>query len=254
MPDHIEYRGLKHYPSGNAVLQKNDTGLNISRLGKSHDGILIDTDGALTWDISLYPVPIESNTVLGATFNQKDRLKRIKTVAQWAIMQCPEGSHAYLVLNSKLEGQQIHLKAKKERRELFSNAYANPRTPSSNWLIAAAFNLRAMPLTISNIDYETRFDYNKHGLVTGITITKSFCGKGIVSPGTDSSQLSAARPVVKGACYEVDQLHITSTFSYPQGLAPELKGTITQVILTGQGLDDFSIIDERHSKADNFMS
>ena len=249
MPNSIEYMGLKHYPQGNAVLQKNGQWLHVSGLDEVHDGVAIETNGAVAWDVSIEPVTINASTVLGATFVQRDYLKRIRTVAQWAIMHCPKGNHAYLVINNKLEGGQIHVNARKENREQSSKFIKNTVDPKSEWFVAATFDLRDMPLAVSNIEYSMQHICNNSGLITGVSITKSFCCNGIII--MDDRIQSSSFIKRKDSSFALDQLHITSGFAYPHGLSAGQSPSISRVIVTGQGMEQLSIFNEHYSKEDS---
>src|ERR1700744_743548 len=157
MPNSIQYQGLKHFPQGNAVLQKDGQWLHIYGLEHVCDGLAIDTNDATAWGMNLDPVTITGSSVLGATFVQKDNFNRLRTVAQWAVMPSPDRNYTYLLINSKLEGNMIDLMARTGDERPYSKMIYNKVTPQSDWIIAATFHVQNAPLELSDIAYRSRY-------------------------------------------------------------------------------------------------
>ena len=99
----------------------------------------------------------------------------------------------------------------------------------------AVFSMRDKPLTLFNIDYQTGFSYGKQGLITGTAITRAFRCSGLLQGEYD--------------WYEVDELQLTSSIRHTNELPDKQPASVSQVILTGSGLTQFSILDEQYSKA-----
>lgn len=247
MSNCVEYKGLKHYPSGEVSLQLKDEALVISGLNSYRDGLTIETKGSSDWNAHLHPLTINRDTTLGSTFNIIDGLKRMKTVAQWTLTQSPDGKYAYLAVNSKLEGAEIKLAGTKTGIEVFEKVYIRSGDPGCHWMILAMFALADAPVFLSNIFYKLEAQRNRQDRITRTTTVKSFGGGGIVHPLSKGACLTSASIKPGRERYEVDQFYITSSLNYPEGLPKELEGSISQVIFTGQDIDPFIFIDERHN-------
>lgn len=244
MANYIHFRGLKHYPTGNASLRLENKELLVSGLTQSWDGLSIETKG--DWELSLQPLTITKETIIGATFNAVDGLKRVTTLAQWAITQNPNGKYAYLLLNGKMEGSDITLTGTKAGREVFTKCYIQPNTTESNWFIVAIFTLTAAPVLLSDMDYRTEIKRDTGNKITSTTITKSFGSSGIVSPGMTAFKGKNIRAKISDESYHVDRFYISSSFHYPEGLPEEKERKMTQVILTGQSSEPLVLMDKSH--------
>lgn len=218
----IELSRLNVYSKGNTTLVKNGDTIVASQLLTPTDGVIIETDGASNFDLSIAPVNIENQFVFGTTLNIQDEYERWKSVAQWSYCYDPAAGNGRLVFNSHLEGEEILLQVFKDGKEVYQETIVNePIGEDKNWILVA---IAVAALILSNIDYKKTVE-TKTGsdgkTTTTTTTTKSVGGGGTIQP--TSSEES----------FEFDHLYITSSITYNADLYPKLDGSIKQAIFTG---------------------
>lgn len=238
MSNKIEFNGFGHFPKGNAEIEVVDNQLIISNLLDSSDGVIINTHGAPGVEFVMQPFEIAQGDVIGASFNIKDGMNRMKTMAQWAITPNLDGKYAYLMVNSRLEGKNIQVVGMKDGKIVYIQNILNYPCccdSNSNWIVVAVFVLVAVSVVLANVDYrkETIVKRDKDGNVisTEEKTVKSFGGGSVVQPIKQSA--GTPTPSGVGSPIDVDNIYIISSREYPNELPMELAGNIEEVILTG---------------------
>ncbi|PZF71580.1 hypothetical protein DN068_16020 [Taibaiella soli] len=244
MTDFITFKGLKHYPVGNAHLQPGTDGLTISNLSTPLDGITIETKRATFFDLQFNPVFIENDTDFGVTFNLTDNSNSFRAMAQWAIAQHLETSVAYLFLNSKLEGEQIMVTGFNAGNNIFQRVFEQTGIPGYNWMIVGVFDLAYNKAELTGIDCRMAMIRDKAGKVIEVTIVKSFRCKGIMTPTSGKSLLRYSNKIRQTQSFAIDSLQIASSLYYPGGLPEEKEGYISQAVITGQGMPALVLTEE----------
>lgn len=240
----INFRGLNHYATGNATLRSEKDGMILEGFKNSFDGITIETNGAKQWELTFNPVEIKKDDVFGISYNVLDGLKRVKTVAQYAITYSPDGKYAYLAVNSRLEGDKIELVGMKDGKEVMKEVYDKPEDLDCNWIVVAILVLAAVSVVASNVDYENERTVVTHpnGTKTVTVRTKkSFGGGGVVQP---VAKAAGTNPEPGKGEFPFDHLYITSERCYTEDSVEELDGNISQVIFTPKVSEQIFITDE----------
>ncbi len=248
MMDFITFKGLKHYPIGNAHLQPGADGLTISNLSTPLDGIAIETKRATFFDLQFNPVFFENDTDFGVTFNQTDNSNGFRAMAQWAIAQHLETSVAYLFLNSKLEGEQIIVTGFNAGNNTFQRVFEQTGIPGYNWMIVGVFDLAYKKAELTGIDCKLEMVRDNTGKVVEVTIVKSFRCNGTLTPISGKSLLRYSNEKEQTQSFAIDSLQITSSLYYPGGLPEEKEGYISQAVITGQGMQALVLTDEHSGR------
>jgi hypothetical protein len=240
---------LKHYPLGNANIALKENGnLGISNLVTPLDGIVIRTNGACNWVLTMNPVQIEQGDVFGVTYNLTDNLDRVKTVAQWALRQSPDGEYVYLVVNSRLEGDIITVKGTKGGEEVFTREYNKNDNPDNSWIHVLVFLVTAAAVILDRVNYEktTKITTHPDGTQTKVETTKKCIGNGGQAQAKPVVELSPTDPVTEDNIYEIDHIYISSSRSYPAQFSDELDGKISEVVFTAKTQKSLEINNEEY--------
>lgn len=250
MSQKIDFNGFGHFPKGNAEIEIVNNQMIISNLKDSSDGVIINTNGVSGMEISMQPHEIKPDEVFGATFNIKDGMGRMKTMAQWAITPNKDGKYAFLMVNSRLEGKNIQVIGMKDEKVVYVQNILNTPCccdPNSNWIVVAVFVLAAVSVVLANVDYkkETVEKKDKDGNVIGTEekVTKSFGGGSVVQP----VKTSAATPTPTGydSPIEVDHIYVVSSREYQKELPKELTGEMEEIIFTSNTQNTIVITEEK---------
>jgi len=248
----IEFKGIMHYPKGNANLSVEGETLVVSNMAEPMNGLIIRTNCATNWQMNFEPVDV-SDKIIGATFNILDKLDRVKSVAQWALKTSPCGRYVYLYINSKLEGDTIEVVGMKDCIEVFRRVYDNHNCKDCNWWVVA---VAAAIYIINKIDYETEtyteVITNPDGTITKkeTTRTKKSFGS---SSNAGTAQIQAVKspspinPDLEDEVYDIDLLNVISSQCYSEEVSNELSGNICEVIITAQTNNNIVIIDEQYN-------
>lgn len=248
MTDFITFKGLKHYPIGNARLQPGADRLTISNLSTPLDGITIETKRATFFNLRFNPVFIENDTDFGVTFNLTDNGNGFRAMAQWAIAQHIETSLAYLFLNNRLEGEQIIVSGFHTGNNMFQRVFEQPGIPGYNWMIVGVFDLAYKKAELTGIDCRLVTVRDDSGKVIEVTVIKSFRCNGTMTPISGKSLLRYTNKKEQAQSYAIDSLQITSSRYYPGGLAEDKEGYISQAVITGQGMPALVLTDAYSSR------
>lgn len=250
MSQKIDFNGFGHFPKGNAEIEIVNNQLIVSNLKDSSDGVIINTNGVSGMEILMHPHKIKPDEVFGATFNIKDGLERMKTIAQWALTPNIDGKYAFLMVNSRLEGKNIQVIGMKDDKVVYVQDVLNTPCccdPNSNWIVVAAFVLAAVSVALANVDYkkETIVKKDKDGNVisTEEKVTKSFGGGGVVQPV--KTRVATPTPTEYDHPIEVDHIYVISSREYPKELPKELSGEIEEIIFTSNTQDSIVITEEK---------
>lgn len=223
----IEFKGLKHYPSGNSLLKINNNILEVREMNGIHDGITIDTSLVKSWSINLSPIPVARNAVFGVTFNNVSNGKMSRTLFQWLIMQSPDGRYAYIVVNNTdRQGSIINVSGRCGESEVFKYTFSLSKA-SRDWITVVVFRLIDKPLVLTDTGYELKTFDKKIALEKSITVS------GFVCLNNNEHQL-----------VEVDRINITCCSKAILNLDIE-TAKINQVILNGQDVQ-LAIINESY--------
>lgn len=230
----IEFKGLKHYPIGDAALDITDKGLKVSKIGDSGlDGVSIRTNGIESLDISF--LPLEMTSEKSYTFNLigEDGFGRIKTMNQQAITLNPDNKNSNLIsFNSYLLSEKITILAEKNGKIIYKQEYDNPNNnPKVNWWVVGV----AVAIYIANhVDYKHKVIKDKDGNVTGTETTTSWNGSTWRMPG--------------GKSIEADRFYLQSNFNFPEPLKALREITVKEIQILGRNLKEMIISDEEYPK------
>lgn len=234
MPRFIEFKGLKHYPIGQAELETTDKGLRISNIGNSGlDGVSIRTDGKEDLDISFLPQKMTPDKSYTFNLIGEDGFGRIKVLNQQSITLNPKEINSNILsFNSNLLSKKVIISAEKDGKIIFEQEYNNPNNdPKINWWIVAV----AVAIYVADhIDYKHTVIKDKDGNVTGTETTTSWNGSTWRMPD--------------GKAIEADRFYLKSTFNFPDSLEPKREIKIREVQILCRNLEDFIITDEVSNK------
>ena len=241
----VLFNGRAHYAKRNAMLEVVNNQLVVSNLSHPADGVIIDTAGDSGLKVNFLPHTLAQGEVLGATLNMRDGLDRMKSVAQWALCPDSSGTYAYLVVNSRLEGETIQLVGKKNGDIVLCQNFINePNDPYSNWIVIAVI-IATIVIVSSNSHKKTEevtTDGQGNVVQTKVKTTKSVGLGGTVVPLMNS--YASITPELSNSSIEVDELHIVSSKTYPGEIPTELDGDIEEVVMTANFQSGLTITNE----------
>ena len=241
----VLFNGRAHYAKRNAMLEVVNNQLVVSNLSHPADGVIIDTAGDSGLKVNFLPHTLAQGEVLGATLNMRDGLDRMKSVAQWALCPDSSGTYAYLVVNSRLEGETIQLVGKKNGDIVLCQNFINePNDPYSNWIVIAVI-IATIVIVSSNSHKKTEVvttDGQGNVVQTKVKTTKSVGLSGTVVPLMNSH--ASITPELSDSSIEVDELHIVSSRTYPGEIPTELDGDIEEVVMTANFQSGLTITNE----------
>ena len=241
----VLFNGRAHYAKRNAMLEVVNNQLVVSNLSHPADGVIIDTAGDSGLKVNFLPHTLAQGEVLGATLNMRDGLDRMKSVAQWALCPDSSGTYAYLVVNSRLEGETIQLVGKKNGDIVLCQNFINePNDPYSNWIVIAVI-IATIVIVSSNSHKKTEevtTDGQGNVVQTKVKTTKSVGLSGTVVPLMNSH--ASITPELSDSSIEVDELHIVSSRTYPGEIPTELDGDIEEVVMTANFQSGLTITNE----------
>lgn len=241
------FKGLNHYSKGQATINAGEESLNISNFGESSlDGFSVNTNGSSTWELTFEDIELSEGINIGATYNMVDTVGRLKTLGQIAVCRIPGTEYAYICVNSKLEGDTISVRGEREGEVVFERSYDNPDSCEYNWIPIVL----ALVAIVNSVDYSKTTSETKDAegqvISTTTTTTKSFGGSSMVGQPV-GLPLSATEPVIDGENVDFDHVFISSGRSYGEGGEPEeLRGPVTEVIITAKGIDQMILTNEEY--------
>lgn len=236
MGNYINYSGLKHSTTGNTRLTIADNTLDVTGTDHILDGVLIETAIAGEWTAQLKPFNIQAGTIFGATFNQFEKQRR-RTISQWLLTQSPDRQFAYLLVNSKLEGQQIPVSGYLNGSAVFALEGVT-LTGFADWKIAVVFDIVRHPITITQVGYRS----SGHGVSA---VTKSIGISGWVLPDSAGTATQITIEKQPPDLIQVDHIRIGSASN------SIMSGGISQVVFTGREITPFGILEEHYTTIGN---
>lgn len=232
MPNHVLYSGLKHYPAGNTRLTVKNDMLDVTGMDHALDSVSIETAVAREWAVQLRPFPVQANTVFGATFHQVVSDQR-KAVSQWVITQSPDGQYAYLMVNSKLEGEAFSICGYRDGQRVFKQKSLSIQAVAG-WNIALIFELAGQPIIVTDAGYDT-----SSGIID--SITKRIGISGWVQVKDKGMPIGGSVEQDGETLIQVDGISIVP------GKDRFQEGAISQVVISGQYIYPFSILGEYYT-------
>lgn len=233
----INFNGFEHFSRGNAEVEVIDDKLSISGMIKNTDGVIINTNGVSGMEIEFEPHEIYEGETLGATFNMRDKLGRIKSIAQWAITQKKGEKYARLMVNSRLEGENIQVIGMKDDKVvLVQNILNDNKDPYCNWIqvvVIAAVAIYGASVALSNVDIKKKRivykDANGNVIKVEERTEKSFGGGNAAAP--QLSFHASPNPRMSNSFIEINKLYVISSREYPNELKSDLNGKIEEIEL-----------------------
>ena len=234
----IEYKGLKHYPLGDATLELNGDNLVLNANSDIGDGLTVDIAEYSDWELKFDNHELSNNQSINTSLIGVDGFNRIKTIGQTSIFINQEGRGS-LAVNSKLMGKTIKMIAVKNGEIVFQEEYDNPSycqndpiDSAENWIYIA---IAIATLIVTAVDYKVEKTYDANGNLTQTKTTKSFGIAGIAFQGRCGDEFNA------------DHIYVESSFNYNPSLNPIFVNTPNQVQFMCNGINEIVIHDEVYS-------
>lgn len=210
------FKGLQHYPLGNAILENIGENLSVSNMSSCGDGFLVRTPNITDWEVKINPFELTPGQAISYCLIGKDGFNRLETIGQ-ASLFINENGQGSIAVNSKIMASKIKLTAKIDGQTSFVSIFDNPscncseiRNTHENWIPLA---LAVATLVVAACDYKKETKKDANGKVIEETTTISFGGAG-----------RAAYQDPIGNVFEADHLYIESTFKYE----PAIQATYEQ--------------------------
>ena len=235
----IKFKGLKHYPIGQAKLETTDKGLKVFNIGDSGlDGVSIRTEGNGEWEGSLSPIKITKERGCTVNLIGRDGYNRIKTINQQATTYLGTDKEYPIgfSFNSYLLSKKVTLIMEKDGKTVFKQKYDNPiYDPKINWWVVV---VAVAAFVIDHIDYKQVTVKDGDGNVTKTVTTKSVGGAN-----------SSSCKTTDGKRIKADRIYLVSEYNFPDPLTPQSAIDAEEVQIIGKNIDDFTIENERYEKA-----
>ncbi|MBA3900848.1 MAG: hypothetical protein H0X62_11675 [Bacteroidetes bacterium] len=226
----VEFKGLKHFPMGDAVLEISEEKLIISNISSSgFDGVSIDTEFNNNWNMFMQGIPFNNDSSVSLRFSGRDSRNRIKTKGELAISKTDEGNQ--IVINSWLLPSQITIIGYNEDEVVYEEEFDVPQIPSVNWWpIALAF------LALASGHYSSSTTTNSDGSSTTTEDWKvNFGGK------------AAITIIENGSSFEGDKIAFKFERNYPADTDDSIFAPVTNVELFASNVEEIIILDENYS-------
>lgn len=251
----IFFNGFEHFTRGSADISVNNDKLVVSDLSKSTDGVIISANGVSGMQIDFEPFELPENANFGATFNMRDNFGRIKTIAQWAIAPKKGDKCAKLMVNSRLEGENIQVIGMKGGKVVFvQNILNDKKDPYCNWIAVAVIVIVATSVVLSNIDIKKKRvvyrDANGKIIKVEEVTEKSFGGGNSILPQINLH--ASPKPVVSSTAVDCDKLYVVSSKVYPGKLDDDLDGAIEEIEIMTDSNKPITIINETSNVIDPY--
>lgn len=230
MSNYVEFKGLKHYPIGNAQLQVENDKLTVSGMSECSDGVMVSTSGTkISKIVSRFQnLQVDQNKRLSITFNGLDGKNRYKTLEQAiTYFDQDKGEIAY-GWNSRLLPDTFTLVGEKDGNEKFRKQYNKQDFPYTNILPLLYFVNKAMNC------YSYHSDTDKNGNTT--TSTDWDCGESIVKPVDDG-----------GSEYNVDRFYLEVVREHPDDTPSYVYAGLNNIQVQGCGFQELVITDYKFS-------
>lgn len=137
------YKGLQHYPLGNAILENIGENLSVSNMSSCGDGFLVRTPNIADWEVKINPFELAPGQAISYCLIGKDGFNRLETIGQ-ASLFINENGQGSIAVNSKLMASKIKLTAKLNGQTSYVSIFNNPSCNCSefkdtheNWILIA---------------------------------------------------------------------------------------------------------------------
>lgn len=229
------FKGLEHFPLGNATLEQDGENLIVGNMSSCGDGFSVKTSDVDDWEVKVSPIELGTGQAISYCLIGKDGYNRLETIGQTSIFVNEEGQTA-IAINSKLMASKIKLIGKLNGETTFTGVYDNPscncdefQDTHENWiLIAVAIGA----LIISAFDYKKTTETDGDGNVTKETTEKSVGGASINFQDRDGNE------------FEADHLHIESTFQFDPAIPPKYGQNPSEIQFMVCNVDQITLTDE----------
>ncbi|MFY9353122.1 MAG: hypothetical protein WBI87_05390 [Bacteroidales bacterium] len=223
---------LKHYPLGEAKLEKIDDKLIVSNLTDSGiDGIAINTEGINEWELTFNAFEIGKNNTFNLSHFATDKNNRLKIIAQQSIYYDENTNKISFAFNSKLLSDKVLLVAKNKGEIIFIGEYLTPRDDikcAPWWPIVAA----AAVYILERVDYRREKTTDSEGNTTTTTIISW------------EPQKSTTFQTGKDIEFEADELLLYSKLYYPKGSEDNID-EIKEIQITARNYKKIEILSEK---------
>ena len=222
---------LKHYPLGEAKLEKIDDKLIVSTLTDSGiDGIAINTEGINVWELTFNAFEIGKNNTFSLSHFATDKNNRLKIIAQQSIYYDENTNKINFAFNSNLLSDKVLLVGKNKGEIIFIGEYLTPRNDfvCVPWwpIIAAAVYI------IERVDYEYISTTDSEGNTT-VTRKISWNPK-------ESTTFQTGKDIE----FEADELLLYSKLYYPKGSEDNID-KIKEIQITARNYKKIEILNEK---------
>jgi len=232
MNNSIEFKGLKHYPLGDANLEIVDGKLSITNLSSSgFDGVLIDTESKGEWHLKFDPIEeLTAGQALSVQFLGVDNRNRVKTKGEIALSYNTETELPEASVNSWLLPDVVTLVGYLDGEVVYSEDYTVPRGPETNYWQVLLFLLKL--LMSASFEYKHKKITDPDGRVT------------TEEEWTFDVNTSRQGTVPNGDEIEVDTFAVKLDREYPEGTSDSETAPVTAVAIRATGISEMTLVNE----------
>lgn len=229
----VNFKGLNHYPLGNAELSTQNNNLVVSNIGSSgFDGVSIDTEFNENWHAKFQPIQLGQDKNSYIRLNGRDSLGRPKTKSELVLYYDEDSNKVGIAVNSRLLPEEYKVIGWENGEVVYEPTFQNTgNDPSVNYLI------RGLLLYIM-YNKSFKYKYNKITLPDGSTKT-------IETTIIDWNTSVAVD--VDGNEVTVDALGIQSDRIYPDGTPDQIFSPVTLLEVRGRNTNSITIENEDYS-------
>lgn len=221
-----EFKGLKHFPRGDARLNIENGKLKVSNFSDSgFDGVIIDTEFNKNWDIYFEEISLRSTETISIRYSGRDSKQRVKTMGEVALFS--NNSKLGIVINSWLLPSKLTVVGYDRSNKVFEKEYDVPRIPQVNWWPIAL----AAAALLSGHYKETETTDPEGNVTTTTEWGVDFGGSSSIDVGDDDS-------------FNWDYIGFRFDRTYPSRFDKSILAPVTQVEIVGTELNHLLIENE----------
>jgi hypothetical protein len=224
----IEFKGLKHFPKGDAKINLKNNGLHIENITPSgFDGVIVDTEFNDFLDVYFKEIELNEGSSISIRYSGRDDRGRVKTRGELSIIAKDKNPNIFI--NSWLINNRVTVIGKNNGQLVFNEVLKVPTTPDVNWwpiAIAAA--------ALLSCHYKKTKTTDSDG---NVTTTEEW---GVDFGG--SSRIS----VDDTSGFTGDYLGFIIERDYPRGINPSVFAPVNQLEIVGTGINELVIINENY--------
>jgi len=230
------FKGLQHFPLGNAILEENGENLTVSNMSSCGDGFSVRTTDIDDWEVKITPIELGSGQAISYSLIGKDGYNRLETIGQTSVFVNEEGQ-TVIAVNSKLMANKIKLTGKLNGQTTFTGIYDNPscncddvHDTHENWIPLV---IAAAAVIVAAFDYKKETVRDGAGNIISETTTKSFGGAGSINfQDRDGNE------------FEADHLFMESTFQFEPAIPSKYGQNPSEIQFMFCNINQITLTDE----------